>query len=838
MRVVNENTSMYFGGNSARKGGAIYNLITGHAAVQSSRACFIVYSDPFEDRSNWRANFTFEDNTSINASNSIFTTSAFPCAKENTDVTKNLSETLLFCHNHYWKFINSDCTDEIQTEGNDYKFTNLSVSSFPGMGFVLPVQVYDDLGHNITSSTGYTSTFSPDQHEWARVDPRFNLISNNYISILGQENRTVVLELQSTGSRPQHLRMEVELLQCPPGSYFEADIMTPDSSNSSMEKCVCDFTSNFGNNLNCSISLQHFEASIPWNFWIGPDPQNGSLLMGEMPNVYSEQQAVAGIVKYRVLPNSSSELDEVVCGGISRKGMLCGKCVANYSTSVNSYNYICMQCDDSTNFVKNIFLFILFTYLPYIILLGAIAYFNLKFTSSATNGFILYAQMLSDIDIFDINGSSRLTIQTAHMRKAYLFVYGIFNFNSFATVMEPFCIRENWTTLDVLCLEYTLAILPILLILLLYLVLRFKGIKFLCCCKSKKLSIQASPRQSSRKKKGKDKSLIHTIVACIVLSYTKITLVSMKILAVQRLFDKEGKYISDTQVYFAGHLSFSSREFLLPYGAVAIFMMLTFVLIPPLFLLGVPQLIDRLLDTGKFPCCKRLWPTVTINIFLDAFQGFYKPKLYCRIFAGLYFVFRLVIAILYVVTSNYLIKYFWQQFFIVLMIVLLAICKPYKKSIFNILDILIFLNLAVVNIISSYVYTSSLTVSGLSKNDENSIYFIQYILLWLPLVYMLSYVGYQILAKFSIAQRFHRKRHQDFASTRSDYRDSDSRGLLTDSALFSRAEATNNYHPQVGNPPRTLEDVNKQSARVENTPGDFERRGQIQCQYQPEIEIF
>ena len=46
--------------------------------------------------------------------------------------------------------------------------------------------------------------------------------------------------------------------------------------------------------------------------------------------------------------------------------------------------------------------------------------------------------------------------------------------------------------------------------------------------------------KNSRKKKVKDKSLIHTLVACIVLSYTKVTLVSMKILAVEKLFGQNG----------------------------------------------------------------------------------------------------------------------------------------------------------------------------------------------------------------------------------------------------------------------------------------------------------
>ena len=839
--IVDESTNMHFERNFARKGGAIYNLLTGQGVVRSSIACFILNSDPFEKRSKWKASFTFVNNTSINNTrNSIYTTSAFPCARGYIDDTRELSKTLLFCNNPNWKFVDSNCINEIQTEGNLYKLASekVPISSIPGMGFDLPVQVYDDLGHNITNSTGYTTTVSPmvtneSTATVAQVDPKFSLTSDNYVSIEGQENTKVKLELQSTGSRPHYLQMEVDLLDCPPGFHFET---TMSVSGKSLGKCTCKSAFSFGKSLNCSI--EDFEASIPWNFWIGPDPtglRKGELVMGEVPNLYSEQESE--MVYYRVLPKSNDELNDVVCGRKRRTGALCGKCMANYSTSVNSFDYICTRCDDTTNLVKNVFLFILFAYLPYIILLGAIALFNLKLTSSATNGFILYAQMMS-VDIFDINGSSRLTFHTDRLHKAYLFVYGVFDFNSLATIMKPFCIHKNWTTLDVLCLEYTLAGLPIILILLMRFVIRFKSIRFMCC-RSRKLSVQASPMPDTQKKNTKENDLIHTLVAFILLSYTKVTLVSMKILAMQDLFDRKGTYINSPRVYLAGHLSFFSREFFVPYGAIAI-IMLIIVLIPPLFLLGMPQLINRILDTKKFPCCERLWPTVTIKHYLDAFQGFYKEELYCRIFAGLYFVFRLIILILYVTTSNYLNTYIWQQFFIVLMIVLLAICQPYEDRIYNILDILIFLNLAMVNMISSYVYTSSLTVSGLKENVAVGIYVLQYILLWLPLVYMLSYVGYKILDKLGITQRFNfcKKSKQTVyfdisasdagQSTQSesrdeeDYQDSESGTALTDSALFSRAE----FRPPVKKPTRSLVAVTQHTVKVEAMSGNSVRWGE------------
>lgn len=233
----------------------------------------------------------------------------------------------------------------------------------------------------------------------------------------------------------------------------------------------------------------------------------GQLLMSSIPSFYSEQYN-----PYYVLPKSYDELDEKICGTRNRTGPICGRCRENYSTSVNSYDFICTLCGDDTNFAKNILIFMASAYLPYVFLLGAVVYFNLKLTSSSTSGFILYAQMMS-LDIFTVNRSSRIGVDNFHMHEAFLFVYGLFNFNSFANVMKPFCIGKNFSTFDVLLLEYSLAALPLLLIVFLYFVLRCKSIRCMCCRKQR-LSIQASlslpvSRSTTRKKRKTNPSFTH-----------------------------------------------------------------------------------------------------------------------------------------------------------------------------------------------------------------------------------------------------------------------------------------------------------------------------------------
>ena len=811
--IVSNTTNMTFEGNFAHKGGAIYNLFVTQGDISANTACFIQYLDPRVNRRDWEASFTFVNNTSTDHKcSSIFSTSVYPCAYRNRERGSQLSDSLMFCTNPNWDFGGENCTSGIETEGDMYIFLNESViTAYPGHGFKLPIEVCDDLGHDITDSVGYTSTV-PTQK--AQVDPRFKFTSDNFIVITGRENSTVNLELQSSGSRPHYLQIEVKLLECPPGFHSSAktiEIGSHVNSNISddLGQCTCKALYTYRNKLSCSV--QNFKAQIIWNYWIGFTVQSkNSLLMSSIPDIFFNSVRNNNYSEYLDLPKSYDELNEAVCGIMNRTGVICGECKKNFSTAINSYQFICTTCDDETNFAKNIILFMLFAYVPYVILSAIIVIFNLKLTSSASSGFILFAQMMS-LDVFNMNNNARVNIDTFGIHKAYLFVYGIFNFNSFADVMEPFCIGKHFSALDVLLVEYTLAGLPLLMIILIYFLLRYKSVRFSWCCGKKNLSIRSSS-VSVRKRRGKGYSLIHAFVAFVLLSYTKLSLITMKMLAVHKPFDEEGNYaLDDPRLYVAGHLSFFSQEYLLPYGLIAMIVLVFFVAIPPLFLLGLPQLVDKLLDKERFSCLRRVWPTVTIHIFLDAFQGFYKPNR--RPFAGLYFVFRLVILLTYV-TTTILNEYVLQQFFITVMIILLAVFRPYKRKVFNIIDIAIFLNLAVINLISTYAYAASLSLSSLDEKVANVIYVIQYFLIWLPLIYMLSYLMFKLLVKVGAYQRIIAKlqrrrcstsREQQYLTNNSkverevetqdvDLLSSD-QDSLSDSAMFSRARETNLFSP-------------------------------------------
>ena len=203
-------------------------------------------------------------------------------------------------------------------------------------------------------------------------------------------------------------------------------------------------------------------------------------------------------------------------------------------------------------------------------------------------------------------------------------------------------------------------------------------------------------------------------------------------LSITKLFGTDGVPSGSNYVYYAGHFRFSDRHYLLPYGVLAILILIFVVILPPLLLLGPIQFIDWLIDKRRFRWLQRVWPSITVHTFLDTFQGFYKPNR--RFFSGIYFLFRLAVFLNFSFSQTVMDRYIFQQVAVMVLIVLVALFQPYKRDFYNYLDVLILFNLGILNALAIYIFTSTKFSSFPYK-----VYVIQCILVWLPLVYMLCY---------------------------------------------------------------------------------------------------
>ena len=564
--LVGESTTLNFRGNHAKQyGGGIYNKDTDRDP--EAYECFIHYNKPFESPEDWNVSFVFINNSAGLLGDAIFATDILQCSHGFSDVERT------FCWDN-WKYGDSNCTDQIFTMAHTFNTTANPIKIYPGHGTVLPLQSLDDLDHNVTlNSVYYAYILSNDSNRSiAEIERGYAHVSSNYISITGQPEQNLTLVMQTENFPILQVKLNLEISKCPPGFVLQSNL-----SNKSDSFCRCpkDNTENYRGLLKCL--QKDFESRIPARMWLGEIGAEKDILMGAIPLAYSYMENDS----FKSILTDIEQLNDGICGPVLRMGDLCGECLPGYAVAVNSAKFECIPCNISNTqgFVQDLFAYVGLTYGPILVLLLVIIFFNFKLASSATMGFILYAQMVGS-GIFSLYPVMCTGCQKRKVQTAYETIYGIFNLNSLASLMHPFCLSENFGTLDVICLEYAIAGFPLVMIILISLILRCTS-RFQCCKAGSSNSIHTAPKNT----------LLHAFISFVLLSYTKFSLASTRSIVVSDLFDHTGE-TKQKRIFYAGHLMLSDSRFLLPYGILAMLILILTIICPLLFLLGPLFIID------------------------------------------------------------------------------------------------------------------------------------------------------------------------------------------------------------------------------------------------------
>jgi hypothetical protein len=854
--LIGPNTRMNFTDNHVSGyGGAIYNHYIGQENMKSNINCFMRYEDPFVAPRDWEVWFYFRNNSADKLGNSIYSSSILPCSLAGHNFGKRDE---IFCwNNESWVYDSSKCHCQIYTSARNFTLTNTAKRSdhrdntiYPGRDIDLQLQATDDLGHDVTKITVYSASIPRKYQDFAQVDPRFAYIADNSIIFNGQPDKNFSVRIETAAFPKVHINKNVTMKKCPPGFILKPPLKDresekcknmntlEDNGTSASAVCQCIGKHSYRGNLRCYA--KDWSSQISTKFWIGfdsnqldmEDSDYSKFLMGSFPPIYSLHRKRSKNSITLSGHNHHRDLDQSICGGEHRTGVLCGKCMENYAVAINSPNFECVLCNHTMagKFMGHFIGYVSLTYFPILILLFVIFYFNIKLTSSAASGFILYAQMISS-GIFNITGGTVSYLDVGSfphvMQRMYRTAYGIFNLDSLANALPSFCLNKRFTTLDVICLDYVTASFPLIIILLTHFVIRYNLLR---CCKCVKIKPARKLRGRIAQKannmdtkllhdannvdnndpKAPRKSLIHAFIAFILLSYTKFSLAAMNSLHTTHLFDAEGTTVASDRIYLAGHLSLNSHRYLLPYGLLAIFVFITIILLPPLLLLGPLQFMDWLLEKPGFNRLHKIWPSIAVHTFLDTFQGFYKPNR--RFFAGMYFLFRLVVFLSFCFASSAILRYTIQQVATLVMIVLISVLQPYKNNFFNHVDTLIFFNLSILNAFALYNVSSNTTEFSMA------LYVFECFLVWSPLVYMVSYTVWSCVhnskynPKISImclrmANQMRGRENQpllrDSMTTlqqlrsRAEYHDLTLTDSFTDAdkGMFKRAAGKNTYRP-------------------------------------------
>ena len=262
--------------------------------------------------------------------------------------------------------------------------------------------------------------------------------------------------------------------------------------------------------------------------------------------------------------------------------------------------------------------------------------FNINITSSRLHGVVLFSQAIS------MPALARILLLAFVTRpdfleavKIALPLYSFWNLDFFRTIIPGICM--NVSTLEALALDYAIAVYPIFLITLSYVLIVLYDRDVGCLVHMWRPLILYKVFGIFKRNWDIHTSVIDSFTTFFWLSYVKVLSVSSDLLIYIHVYSLDGK--SSIQLFYDPTLHYFGDKHL-PYAVLALAFLTSFVTLPTLVLTLYPfQLFQKFLSI--FPM---RWHF--LHAFVDSFQGCYKDgtepgAVDCRWFAQLGLFIRL-----------------------------------------------------------------------------------------------------------------------------------------------------------------------------------------------------
>ena len=494
---------------------------------------------------------------------------------------------------------------------------------------------------------------------------------------------------------------------------------------------ACKCGSRLGGVVSCSSKTQ--KVKLLKCYCMTHSSDNTSLIVGAC--WYSCQLAKHINGAFYTVPQKVSK----VCDLFHRAGQLCGKCKDGFAPPVYSYNSSCVNCTDySNNWAK----YMAISLLPLTVLFLIVVIFRISVASGLLNVFVLVCQVLSTPYALRHVAINKPNLEL--LFRIGLSLYGISNLDFFRLVYSPFCLHPRMTTLQALALDYAIAVYPLFLIVITYLLVEMHDhdVRILVWL--------WKPFRSCFKRKWSIKgSLINSFATFLVLSYAKFLITSFSFLFPVKVFNIHGRALSQLYLYYDGTVEYFGTEHL-PFAILALVALLVFNIFPLLLLVLYPcQCFQRCLNR-----CNIQYQA--LHTFMDVFQGSYKDGTNgtrdCRWFAALYLMLRIILLVVYAsIPTTFAICPVILLVFVP--VFLTAIFHPHKSPPHNAIDIFLLLTL-----ISSGISVISIDLANYKAvRSQRTSNVLTIIFLSIPLLYYVVISFYKLFFRKSFVQKVRQK---------------------------------------------------------------------------------
>ena len=679
---ANDHSILLFINNTAVIGGAICTL--------QSTACFLY---------KYNTNITFINNSaSSGLGHDIFVSTLHPCL----ELYPSLEIFLLYLH------FASKRQGEKSTGPVEIKIPVTQLAPYPGIPYTLNIIQLDQFKNTITDLQRFPISATLLNNTVVKIDISYSIVNDYTIVFRGECGSNDTLLIQTT-ENDATLLVNVSLNQCPPGYIFQNGTCHCSHSTSlyyyGVLHCVEDKNAVIARGL-----WAGYLESIKFEFVTADCDMSLCDYHNSISNAYGEH----------VLPLDYSLLNDYVCA-THRTGVLCGKCITDYTTYLHSPSY---QCGESTHCHYGPLFYILSEIIPVTGIFLVILFFNINLTSGALYSFIFYSQIVNDTIYQSTNGI------LSYLFNAFKIVYGLFDLDILEIDHLSFCLFKNANIMDLMLIKYLTTLYALFLIIVTILVLKFNS--FPCirlCYKCGRRNIRGS--------------VVNGLTAFLILCYFHCLIITLYILVPSYVMGEGGTTLKTVPLY-NGDLSYMSGIHL-RYVIPAISCLIVIVLPPPIILLSEPLLVKMsgALNIKRNAATYSLHKLrMKLKPFLDSFQGCFKDN--CRCFAGLFFLYRILLVLIPVYMPG---NTFWSIIAkeIILFLILFFHCLffPFEKKWHNHLKIFLLVDLLMINMFQLAPFTDY------SNTGTIIMAVFQLFLMSLPFIYTVAYIGHYYYMRFT-----------------------------------------------------------------------------------------
>ena len=373
-------------------------------------------------------------------------------------------------------------------------------------------------------------------------------------------------------------------------------------------------------------------------------------------------------------------------------GQLCGKCIEGFAPPVYAYHQRCVNCSHN-EYIENSVKYCIIAFLPLTVFFIVLVTLRISATSPSLNAFVLACQVLTSplqVELILVHLSNMDTKSLLTLTELIISLTSFWNLDFFRTLYPGLCLHPNMSTLQILALDYIIAAHPLFLIAVTYTLVELHDHN----CKIVVLLWKPFLRCFARFRRQWDirTSLIEAFATFLLLSYVKFLSVSLRFLLPVYVYNVHGESM-EPYLYYDGTIEYLRKQHL-PYAILAIVVLIIFNILPLLLLCLYPcHCFQRILNICRLRC-------QALHTFMDAFQGCYKNGTNgtrdCRHFSAVYLFVRIIFLVIAAVSLGYSVVtfYFLTGVLFSLLAILIAITQPYKSSIYNNIDTVLILAVA------------------------------------------------------------------------------------------------------------------------------------------------